>query len=98
MAMLLGLVSPTSGDGEVLGHPIDRPDQYLPHVGALIEGPAMYPSLTGTENLRVLAAMGDRDPARIPVVLEQVGLADRADDRFKEYSLGMKQRLGIGTV
>lgn len=95
MAMLLGLLTPSSGTGAVLGHPLDEPARYLTRVGALIEGPAMYPALTGTENLRVLAAMGRRDPARIPVVLEQVGLSDRANDRFKEYSMGMKQRLGI---
>ncbi|MET0147105.1 MAG: ATP-binding cassette domain-containing protein [Ilumatobacteraceae bacterium] len=95
MAMLLGLVAPTSGTGTVLGEPLDAPARYLSRVGALIEGPALYPGLTGLENLRVLAAMGDRDPARIPAVLEQVGLADRAGDRFKEYSMGMKQRLGI---
>lgn len=95
MAMLLGLVAPTTGSGTVLGQPLDSPSRYLPRVGALIEGPAMYPGLTGTENLRVLAAMGTRDASRIPVVLEQVGLADRAGDRFREYSMGMKQRLGI---
>ena len=75
MAMLLGLVAPTTGTGSMLGHPLDRPGDFLPHVGALIEGPAMYPGLTATENLRVLAAMGRRDAARIPAVLEQVGLA-----------------------
>ena len=95
MAMLLGLVAPTTGTGSMLGHPLDRPGDFLPHVGALIEGPAMYPGLTATENLRVLAAMGRRDASRIPAVLEQVGLADRADDRFREFSMGMKQRLGI---
>ncbi len=95
MAMLLGLVAPTAGHGSVLGHPLDKPASFLPRVGALIEGPAMYPGLTGTENLRVLAAMGNRDASRIPHVLEQVGLEHRADDRFREYSMGMKQRLGI---
>jgi ABC-2 type transport system ATP-binding protein len=95
MAMLLGLVAPTAGHGSVLGQPLDKPSSFLPRVGALIEGPAMYPGLTGTENLRVLAAMGNRDASRIPHVLEQVGLEHRADDRFREYSMGMKQRLGI---
>ena len=77
MAMLLGLVTPTAGHGSVLGHPLDKPASFLPRVGALIEGPAMYPGLTGTENLRVLAAMGNRDASRIPHVLEQVGLEHR---------------------
>ncbi len=95
MAMLLGLVQPTEGTGEVLGQPLDEPSRFLPGVGALIEGPALYAGLSGTDNLRVLAAMGGKDPEPIPELLELVGLADRADDRFKEYSLGMKQRLGI---
>ena len=95
MAMLLGLVRPSAGTGEVLGVPLDEPARYLPRVGALIEGPALYAGLTGAENLRVLATMGGKDPSAIPDLLELVGLADRGDDRFKEYSLGMKQRLGI---
>jgi len=95
MAMLLGLVRPSAGTGEVLGVPLDEPARYLPRVGALIEGPALYAGLTGAENLRVLASMGGKDPSAIPDLLELVGLADRGDDRFKEYSLGMKQRLGI---
>jgi ABC-2 type transport system ATP-binding protein len=98
LAMLLGLVAPTSGSGHVLGVELGRPADYLPVVGALIETPALYAGLTGTENLRALAALGDHDRARIPVVLEQVGLADRAGDRFGTYSLGMKQRLGIAAA
>ena len=49
--MLVGLIRPTSGDGGVLGHPIGRPDAYLHRVGALIEAPAFYPTLTGEANL-----------------------------------------------
>jgi ABC-2 type transport system ATP-binding protein len=95
MAMILGLVRPTRGTGTVLGEPLDHPDRYLRRVGALVEGPALWPALTAVENLRVLARLGGNDAARIPEVLELVGLADRAGDRFGEYSLGMKQRLGI---
>jgi ABC-2 type transport system ATP-binding protein len=95
MAMLLGLVAPTAGTGSVLGAPLGEAASYLPRVGALIEGPALYPGLTGAENLRVLAAMGGKDASRIPELLDLVGLGERGDDRFKEYSLGMKQRLGI---
>jgi ABC-2 type transport system ATP-binding protein len=98
MAMLLGLVRPTSGHAEVLGQPISRPDRYLDRVGALLEGPALWPSLTSTENLTVLARLGGHDEARIPEVLELVGLTDRAGDRFGRYSLGMKQRLGIAAA
>jgi len=95
MAMLLGLVRPTSGQGSVLGEPLDQPDRYLGRVGALVEGPALWPALTAVENLRVLARLGGTSERRIPEVLDLVGLTDRAADRFGEYSLGMKQRLGI---
>jgi ABC-2 type transport system ATP-binding protein len=95
MAMLLGLVRPTSGGGTVLGEPLAHPERYLDRVGALVEGPALWPGLTGVENLRVLARLGDLDASRIPDLLELVGLADRGGDRFGQYSLGMKQRLGI---
>lgn len=98
MAMLIGLVRPTEGGGSVLGHPLDAPGSYLGRVGALIETPAFYPGLTGTENLRVLAAVASHDPAEIPRLLELVGLDGRGDDRFRGYSLGMKQRLGIAAA
>jgi ABC-2 type transport system ATP-binding protein len=98
MAMLLGLVRPTSGTGSVLGHPIEGPAAYLPRVGALIESPAFYPALTGAENLRVFATVGRQDPDRIPGLLDLVGLGERGDDRYRGYSLGMKQRLGIAAA
>jgi ABC-2 type transport system ATP-binding protein len=98
MAMLLGLVRPTSGTGVVLGHPIDEPAAYLRRVGALIESPAFYPALSGGENLRMLAIVGGHDPDRIPALLELVGLAGRGDDPYRSYSLGMKQRLGIAAA
>ena len=98
MAMLLGLVRPTAGTGTVLGRPISRPAAYLPRVGALIERPAFHPALTGVENLRVLAVAGGLDPAPIPRLLATVGLGDRGGDRYRSYSLGMKQRLGIAAA
>jgi ABC-2 type transport system ATP-binding protein len=98
MAMLLGLVRPTSGTGIVLGHPIERPAAYLGRVGAMIETPAFYPALTGADNLRVLATVAGHDLDRIPALLELVGLAGRGDDRYRSYSLGMKQRLGIAAA
>jgi ABC-2 type transport system ATP-binding protein len=96
--MLLGLIEPTNGEGEVLGHPIERPSAYLHRVGALIEAPAFYPSLTGEENLRVFATLGGHDRRRIAEMLQIVGLSDRGGDRYKNYSLGMKQRLGIAVA
>jgi ABC-2 type transport system ATP-binding protein len=98
MAMLLGLVRPTSGTGTVLEFPLDQPTAYLDRVGALVEGPAFWPGLTGIENLRVVAEMGGHDASQIPELLDLVGLSGRASDRFGQYSLGMKQRLGIAAA
>jgi ABC-2 type transport system ATP-binding protein len=98
MGMLLGLVRPTGGHASVLGQPITRPDDFLPRVGALIEGPALWPALTGAENLRALAVLGGFDQRQVPELLDLVGLGHRADDRLGGYSLGMKQRLGIASA
>jgi ABC-2 type transport system ATP-binding protein len=96
--MLLGLISPTEGSGEILGCPLSRPQDYLGRVGAMIEGPAFYPSLSGRRNLEVLAKLGGIDHGRIESVLRIVELDDRADQRYGSYSLGMKQRLGIAAA
>jgi len=96
--MLLGLIAPTSGTGTVLGHSINEPEKFLPYVGAMIEGPAFYPALSGAENLRVLASLGGFPQERVLELLELVGLGDRAKSKFKTYSLGMKQRLGIAAA
>ena len=95
LRMLLGLVRPSAGEGRVFSLPLHSPARYLPRVGALIESPAFYPSLSGERNLAVQAMLGGHSLARVPVVLERVGLADRSGDRYRTYSLGMKQRLGI---
>jgi ABC-2 type transport system ATP-binding protein len=95
LRMLLGLVRPSAGDGRVFSLPLHSPASYLPRVGALIESPAFYPGLSGQRNLAVQATLGGHPLARVPVVLERVGLADRGGDRYRTYSLGMKQRLGI---
>ncbi|MCW2779033.1 MAG: transporter related protein [Frankiales bacterium] len=99
--MLLGLIAPTSGSVSVLGSPMPAgAQQVLPRVGALVEGPAFHPYLSGRANLaRLDAADGTADPrtarARADAALERVGLANAADKRFRQYSLGMKQRLGL---
>src|SRR4051812_23510498 len=98
MAMLLGLVKPTSGSGTVLGDSIADPRAYLSRVGALIESPAFYPALTGSENLRMFATVAGHGTRGVPALLEQVGLDDRGGDRYRSYSLGMKQRLGIAAA
>jgi ABC-2 type transport system ATP-binding protein len=97
--MLLGLIAPTGeGRASVLGHPIDEPASYLERVGAMIEGPAFYPTLSGRQNLEVLAKLGGFGAERIDAVLDQVDLGARAADLYKSYSLGMKQRLGIAAA
>jgi len=96
--MLLSLIDPTSGSGEILDQSISHPERYLSKVGAMIEGPAFYPALTGAENLRVLATLGGYSHSRVPELIELVGLAGRGDDKYKNYSLGMKQRLGIAAA
>jgi ABC-2 type transport system ATP-binding protein len=96
--MLLGLIEPTSGSGSVLGHSINHPEKYLASVGAMIEGPAFYPALTGAENLRVLATLGGFALDRVDALIDQVGLSGRGGDKYKNYSLGMKQRLGIAAA
>ncbi|MEY4037405.1 MAG: hypothetical protein RL201_786 [Actinomycetota bacterium] len=96
--MLLGLITPTGGTGEILGQPITSPDKYLSQVGAMIEGPAFYPALSGAENLRVLATLGGFPRERVDQLLAQVGLAERGKSKYKTYSLGMKQRLGIAAA
>jgi ABC-2 type transport system ATP-binding protein len=98
MAMLLGLVRPSGGSGQVLGEPIEDPSAYLGRVGALVEAPAFYPALTGAQNLAVLATAAGQDRSQIPALLELAGLSARGDDRFRSYSFGMKQRLGIAAA
>jgi ABC-2 type transport system ATP-binding protein len=95
--LLLGLATPTAGTMRLLGHelPGDRAAA-LARVGAIVEEPRFHPHLTGRENLQVHAAARDRSAhARIDGALERTGLAGRADDPVKSYSLGMRQRLGI---
>jgi ABC-2 type transport system ATP-binding protein len=100
IAMLLGLVHPSSGRAEVLGCDIRKGlGGALRRTGATIESPAFYPYLSGRDNLRVMAlASGGSDAGRIAEVLERVGLAGREGDLFKTYSMGMKQRLALAAA
>ena len=97
LRMLLGLVRPTSGEASVLGHAPGSPAG-LRQIGSLIEGPGFYPYLSGRENLRVLARYASLGDVAVAAALEQVDLSDRADDRYRSYSLGMKQRLGVAAA
>jgi ABC-2 type transport system ATP-binding protein len=98
LRMLLGLIRPSAGTGEVFGHSIAHPAEYLSRVGSLIEAPAFYPTISGRRNLEILASLGRHNMRRVDTLLGQVGLGDRGGDRFKSYSLGMKQRLGIAAA
>jgi ABC-type multidrug transport system ATPase subunit len=102
--MLLGLVAPTAGGHTLLGRPMPAAAaEVLPRVGALVEGPAFHPHLSGQANLARLDA-SDRaaDPAtakaRIGTALDRVGLSAAAGKRYRAYSLGMRQRLGIAAA
>ncbi|CAB4874723.1 MAG: ATP-binding cassette domain-containing protein [Actinobacteria bacterium] len=95
LRMLLGLIQRDGGSGTVLGSNLDDHIGYLPKVGALIEGPAFTPSLSARKNLLVLTRLVGLPDSRADDVLAQVELSDRAKDKVKTYSLGMRQRLGI---
>jgi len=102
--MLLGLVLATSGSAEVMGAPMPASArQVLPQVGALVEGPAAYPQLSGRANLALFDAMGpagDRASraGRVDDVLDQVGLGGVDKRPVRAYSLGMRQRLGLANA
>ena len=95
--MALGLIAPTSGAVEILGHDVRKHRaEVLPQVGALVESPALYGYLSGRDNLRAFGdLLGGVSRRRIDEVLEIVALKGRERDRVKTYSMGMKQRLGL---
>ena len=97
LRMLLGLVTPTSGSVLVLDARPGTTDS-LRGVGSLVEEPALYPYLSGRDNLRVLARYTGSPRTRIDEVLDLVGLVPRAKDKVRTYSLGMRQRLGVAAA
>lgn len=102
--MLLGLAAASAGTVRLLGQEMpEKLHDVLPRVGALVEGPAFYPFLSGTANLHRLDAVGPHTipstrKARVNRALERVGLEHAAGKRVHAYSLGMKQRLGIANA
>ncbi len=101
--MLLGLIGPSSGQAWLLGRPMPAAGtDVLPRVGALIEGPAFHPWLSGRANLVRLDACDATAPpnrtGRIDEALERVGLGAAAHKKYRQYSLGMKQRLGLAAA
>jgi len=102
--MLLGLISPTRGEIEMLGLPMpERSGEALRRIGALVEGPAFHPYLSGRANLARLDAADRYSDARtaarrIDAALDRVGLLAAAAKRYRAYSLGMRQRLAIANA
>jgi ABC-2 type transport system ATP-binding protein len=97
LRMVLGLIRPTAGSATVLGGPAGEPATTA-RIGALIEGPGFYPYLSGRDNLRTMARYRGLSDDVVDAALERVDLASRGRDRFKSYSLGMKQRLGVAAA
>jgi ABC-2 type transport system ATP-binding protein len=95
--MLLGLTRASAGTMRLLGRPVPAERAAaLARVGAIVEEPCFHAHLTGRENLRIIAAAREPEAhARIDGALARVGLSERADERVKRYSLGMRQRLGV---
>jgi ABC-2 type transport system ATP-binding protein len=97
LRLLSGLIHPTSGSAIVAGAVPGSPAS-LARLGAMVETPAFYPYLSGRDNLRVVARYAGVPKSRIDPVLKLVDLTDRARHKFKTYSTGMKQRLGVAAA
>lgn len=96
LGMLMGVVNPTSGSFSWFGEPATHLTRKK--IGAVLEHPIFYPYLSGQKNLELNAMIKGADPGNIPKVLETVELTARRDDKFRTYSLGMKQRLAIASA
>ena len=97
MKMLLSLVRPTNGEVEIMGRPMNRATrrELLGHIGSLIESPPGYGHLTGRENMRLVQRLLSLDDRQIDRAVHTVRLQEHLDKKVGNYSLGMKQRLGI---
>ncbi len=100
LGVMLGLIPATSGTARILGHDIrTHLPEALQRTGAMVEKPALYPYLSGRDNLRLWAYLAGIDNLeRVESSLAEVDLLQRADAKFGSYSTGMKQRLGIATA
>jgi len=97
--MLVGLLKPNAGRAEIFGHDTQKSlQQILRRTGVLVETPGFYPYLSGRDNLKILSRTSGIKENRIEEVLKIAGLSSRAGDKFKSYSQGMKQRLGIASA
>lgn len=100
MCMLLNLTYPSAGEIYLFGKdPKRHSNEIYQRIGSIIETPGFYENLTAYENLKIIGKIrGDYDPQKIRLVLEMVNLGDVKSKRFKDFSLGMKQRLGIAAA
>jgi ABC-2 type transport system ATP-binding protein len=97
--MLLGLARASKGRMELFGHPLPSAlPQVINRIGAVVESPKFSPNLSGRQNLTLLARSIGVPRSRVAEAVETVGLTGRDKDRFKSYSLGMKQRLAIAAT
>jgi len=96
MKMIGGLSRPTSGSFEIRGRNGETTEKMMAKIGILIENPGLYPNMTAIQNLKTKAiALGIHDDKYLQSLLEEVGLANTGKKKAKQFSLGMKQRLGI---
>ncbi len=100
LGLLLGLAVPDAGTLEILGESVGRTLAVPAGVAGFVDGPGLYPTLTARQNLSALARLRGRGvaPGEVADALEQVGLGAVADDRAREFSLGMRQRLGLAAA
>jgi len=96
LGMLMGVTNPTSGSFSWFGEPATHLTRKK--IGAVLEHPIFYPYLSGQKNLELNAMIKGADPNNIPKVLDIVDLSLRKDDKYRTYSLGMKQRLAIASA
>ncbi|MBZ9685632.1 ABC transporter ATP-binding protein [Clostridium estertheticum] len=96
--MIVGLIKPDKGEVLINGYDVQKDFiKAMKNLGCIVENPEMYLDLTGRENLKIFARMyGNVPKERIEEIIELIGLKDRIDDKVRKYSLGMRQRLGLG--
>lgn len=97
--MLVGLIAPNDGSIKIMGHDLKKDrEKALACLGAVVENPELYGYLSGRENLMQIARIRKVPKQRVKEIISLIGLEGRIDDKFKKYSLGMKQRLGLGAA
>ena len=97
--MLVGLIAPNEGTIQILGHDIQKDrEKALANLGAVVENPELYGYLSGRENLMQIARIRKVPKEEVEEIIKLIGLENRIGDKVKKYSLGMKQRLGLGAA